>query len=201
MAVPLESPRTGEDYESAPEPTAIHFYDVSDPEAPVFRSQFIPKNSNGETISVAGTLGITPLPNGRYLMVLTGGSNNHSWFFFRSNVDDLSRTDLTWEQVRTPLGPQNEDAHQTLNFLREGNINGDLYIAGARGRLLADRDKFDLYKIVCKKADETVSPNCDPGDLIDIIPINVNKGGKCEPLVRQFGVAELCCRIDVLHFP
>ena len=62
-----------------------------------------------------------------------------------------------------------------LNFLGEGNITGDLYIAGARGRLLADRDKFDLYKIVCKKADETVSPNCDPGDLIDIIPINVNK--------------------------
>lgn len=175
MAVPLESPRTGEGYESAPEPTAIQFYDVSDPEAPVFRSQFIPKNSNGETISVAGTLGITPLPNGRYLMVLTGGSENHSWFFFRSNVDDLSRTDLTWEQVRTPLGPDTEDAHQTLNFLREGNINGDLYIAGARGRLLADRDKIDLYKIVCKKEDETNSPNCDPGDLIDIVPINVNK--------------------------
>ena len=175
MAVPLESPRTGENYESAPEPTAIQFYDVSDPEAPVFRSQFIPKNSAGQTISVAGTLGITPLPNGRYLMVLTGGSENHSWFFFRSNVDDLSRTDLTWEQVRTPLGPDTEDAHQTLNFLREGNINGDLYIAGARGRLLADRDKVDLYKIVCKKEDETKSPNCDPGDLIDIVPINVNK--------------------------
>ena len=175
LAVPLESRRTGEDYESAPEPTAIQFYDVSDPEAPVFKSQFIPKNSNGETISVAGTLGITPLPNGRYLMVLTGGSSNHSWFFFRSNVDDLSRTDLTWEQVRTPLGPDTEDAHQTLNFLREGNINGDLYIAGARGRLLADRDKFDLYKIVCLNANAENSPNCNPGDEIQIIPINVNK--------------------------
>lgn len=175
LAVPLESRRTGEDYESAPEPTAIQFYDVSDPEAPVFRSQFIPKNSQGQTISVAGTLGITPLPNGRYLMVLTGGSENATWFFFRSNVDDLSRTDLTWEQVDSPAGPGTEDAHQTLNFLREGNINGDLYIAGARGRLVANRDKIDLYKIACVNAAGENSPNCNPGDDVLTIPININK--------------------------
>src|SRR5262245_10750779 len=153
LAIPLESPRQfGKEvdlelcekfddqaaceryynYERAPHRTAIHFYDVSVPEEPKFRSQFIPKNSAGETLSVAGVVGITPLPNGKYLMVITGGSSNHSWFFYRSNVDDLSRTDLSWEQVHTPLGPETETAHQTLNFLREGSIEGDLYIAGAR---------------------------------------------------------------------
>ena len=155
-------------YERAPERTAIHFYDVSDPEAPVFKSQFIPKNSAGETLSVAGVVGITPLPNGRYLMVITGGSSNHSWFFYRSNVDDLSRTDLTWEQVRTPLGPETQTAHQTLNFLREGSIDGDLYIAGARGRIL-DASFIDLYKI------EGLTKNFEPGEDITITPINVNR--------------------------
>ena len=58
-------------YEQAPHRTAVHFYDVSDPEAPVFKSQFIPFNSNGETVSVAGTIAITPLPNGK----LSDGAN------------------------------------------------------------------------------------------------------------------------------
>ncbi|HET9530701.1 MAG TPA: hypothetical protein VFQ92_10135 [Blastocatellia bacterium] len=168
MAVALEAPREGEDYESAPDRTAIQFYDVSDPEAPVFKSQFVPKNSNGETLSVCGNVGITPLPNGRYLMVTTGGTKNHSWFFYRSNVNDLSSEDLTWEQVDTPLGPMTLSAHQTLNFLREGNIEGTLYIAGARGHIL-DGDRIDLYKIV----GNTV--NFEPGETIDIIPVNENK--------------------------
>lgn len=156
-------------YERAPDRTAIQFYDVSDPEAPVFRSQFVPRNSAGETLGGAGVLGITPLPNGRYLMVISFGSSNNSWFFYRSNVDDLSRTDLTWEQVRTPLAPDTQDAHQTLNFIREGNIDGTLYIAGARGRLLADRDKIDLYRI------DGVTKNFEPGEDITITEINVNK--------------------------
>jgi hypothetical protein len=97
---------------------------------------------------VAGVVGITPLPNGRYLMVITGGTSNHSWFFYRSNVNDLSRTDLTWEQVRTPLGPETHHAHQTLNFLREGSIEGDLYIASARGAALnRDRSTYTEYAL------------------------------------------------------
>ena len=172
-------------YERAPDRSAIQFYDLSDPENPVFRSQFIPKNSAGETLGGAGVLGITPLPNGRYLMVISFGSENHSWFFYRSNVDDLSRTDLTWQQVHTPLGPVTEDAHQTLNFLREGSIEGDLYIAGARGRIAASRDKIDLYKIV----GDTV--NYEPGETIDIIPVNVNKPITTRPSVDGKKLASL----------
>src|SRR5215471_9809123 len=65
-------------YERAPDRSAIQFYDLSDPENPVFKSQFIPKNSAGQTLGGAGVLGITPLPNGRYLMVISFGSENHS---------------------------------------------------------------------------------------------------------------------------
>ena len=155
-------------YERAPDRTAIQFYDVSDPEAPVFKSQFIPKNSNGETLGGAGVLGITPLPNGLYLMVISFGSENNSWFFYRSNVDDLSSKDLTWQQVRTPLGPETHHAHQTLNFLREGSIEGDLYIAGARGRVF-DSCFIDLYKI------EGLTKNFEPGEDITITPINTNR--------------------------
>jgi hypothetical protein len=152
-------------YERATEPTLIQFYDVSNPEEPIFKSQFVPKNSNGETLSKAGVVGITPLPNGRYLMVITGGSSNHTWFFYRSNVNDLSAPNLTWEQVRSPLAPETADAHQTLNFLREGNINGRLFLAGARGHVeigpwFEDRERIDLYEINCQ------TPNCEPGEEI-----------------------------------
>ena len=162
-------------YERAPDRTAIQFYDVSDPEAPVFRSQFIPKNSNGETLNGVGVVGITPLKNGRYLMVITGGSN-HSWFFYRSTISDLSSEDLSWQQVRTPLGPVTQDAHQTLNFLREGSIDGDLYIAAARGHaIFADHDKIDLYKIQCFTSNGEPSVNYEPGEDITFDEINVNK--------------------------
>ena len=154
-------------YERAQSETAVHFYDISDPEEPKFRSQFIPRNSAGENISKVGVVAITPLPNGRYLMVISGGEHNHTWFFYRSTVNDLSSPNLSWEQVRSPLGPVTEDAHQTLNFLREGNIEGDLYIAGARGHVefgpfFTDRDRIDLYKIDC------VTKNCEPGEDITV---------------------------------
>lgn len=153
-------------YERAPDRTLIQFYDVSDPEGPVFRSQFVPKNSNGETLSRAGVVGITPLPNGRYLMVITGGGGN-SWFFYRSTETDLSSRTLGWEQVDTPLAPQVQDPHQTLNFIREKDINGDLYIAGARGHvelgpLFEDRERIDLYRVECE------TDNCEPGEEITI---------------------------------
>ena len=152
-------------YERATEPTLIHFYDVSNPEEPVFKSQFVPKNSAGQTLSKAGVVAITPLPNGKYLMVITGGSENNTWFFYRSLGTDLSSPTLTWEQVRSPEAPNTEDAHQTLNFLREGDINGRLFLAGARGHVeigpwFEDRERIDLYEIEC----ETV--NCEPGEDI-----------------------------------
>lgn len=153
-------------YEAATNGNMIQFYDISTPEEPVFKSQFTPRNSAGENLSKIGVVGITPLKNGKYLMVVTGGGGN-SWFFYRSLGTDLSSKDLTWEQVRSPLAPSVEDPHQTLNFIREGNIDGRLFIAGARGHVeigpwYEDRERIDLYEV------DTASHNFEPGEDITI---------------------------------
>jgi hypothetical protein len=154
-------------YESATNGNIVQFYDISNPEEPQFRSQFTPRNTAGENLSKLGVVGITPLKNGKYLMVVTGGGGN-SWFFYRSLGTDLASEDLTWEQVRSPLAPEVTDPHQTLNFIREGNIDGRLFIAGARGHVeigpwYEDRERIDLYEVV------NASKNFEPGEDISFI--------------------------------
>ena len=171
LAVPLETPRPGGywsdyllcinndqeacvryySYEKSTNGNIIQFYDVSDPEDPKFLSQFTPRNSSGENLSKLGVVGITPLKNNKYLMVVTGGAG-HSWQFYRSIGTDLASEDLTWEQVRSEVAPVTADPHNTLNFIREGNIEGRLFIAGARGRVDIgpidfDRERIDLYQV------------------------------------------------------
>ncbi|HEX6126273.1 MAG TPA: hypothetical protein VFZ23_12940 [Pyrinomonadaceae bacterium] len=186
LAVALETPRPGgywsdyilcvqgsteacdryNSYEKSTNGNIVQFYDISNPEEPKFLSQFTPRNSAGENLSKLGVVGITPLQNGKYLMVVTGGGGN-SWFFYRSLGTDLSSEDLTWEQVRTPLAPEVDDPHQTLNFIREENIDGRLFIAGARGHVeigpwYEDRERIDLYEV------STPSKNFEPGEDITI---------------------------------
>jgi hypothetical protein len=45
-------------------------------------------------------------------------------------------------------GGGNGNPHQTLQFIREGTINGSLFLAGARGRIFGD-DFIDLYRVEC----------------------------------------------------
>lgn len=171
-------------YEAAPNETLIQFYDVSDPEHPQFRSQFVPKNSSAETLAGAGVLALTPLANGRYLMMVTGGKNT-TLFFYRSTLTDLADPALSWELVRSLPGPDVEDAHQTLHFLRQGDINGQLYLAGARGIIFFDdRDRIDLYKVDCQ------SPaNCAPGE--DITMTVKYNGRRITPLAPTGGFTKL----------
>jgi hypothetical protein len=154
-------------YEQATNGNIVQFYDISNPEEPQFKSQFTPRNTAGENLSKLGVVGITPLKNGKYLMVVTGGGGN-SWFFYRSVGTDLASEDLTWEQVRSPLAPEVADPHQTLNFIREGNIDGRLFIAGARGHVeigpwYEDRERIDLYEVV------NASKNFEVGEDISFI--------------------------------
>jgi len=156
-------------YERAPFPTVVMFFDVSNPEAPVFRSQFAPTLSDGTPFAKLGVVGVTPLPGGRYLMVVAGGEEPENFYFYRSTIGDLSSPDLAWELVsETTPAPDTEDAHQTLNFLREGNIDGPLFLAGIRGHAaFGDRDRIDLYRVLCE------TPDCEPGEQIDL-PVVVN---------------------------
>lgn len=170
-------------YQRATYETLIMFFDVSNPEAPVFKSQFAPRLANGTLFEKAGAVAITPLPNGLYLMVVIG-NNNSDFHFFRSTIADLSSEFLDWEPVDRHPGPGEDDDHQTLNFLREGNIDGRLYLAGARGRVdlpftSSDRDRIDLYEVTC------ASPECNPGE--DIGLTRVHTGQRIAPFPNTGG--------------
>jgi hypothetical protein len=154
-------------YDVAPHPTAIMFFDVSDPEAPVFKSQFAPLDGpegdpDSRPLLGADGLGVTPLPGGRYLMAVKGGFDEADpIFFYRSTSGDLSSPDLAWELVSRTKVPRVADSHQTFQFLREGNIGGDLYMAGVRGHpVFGDHDRIDLYHVECD------TPDCAPGEEV-----------------------------------
>lgn len=158
-------------YDVAPHPTAILFFDVSDPEDPAFRSQFAPMDGpaddpDSKPLKGADGLGVTPLPNGLYLMAVKGGFEDEDpIFFYRSTIGDLSSPDLEWEFVAETTVPEVEDSHQTLQFLREGSIEGDLYMAGARGTpnpFASDRDRIDLFHVNC------ITKNCAPGEGVEV---------------------------------
>ncbi len=168
-------------YQVAPNPTLIMFFDVSDPEAPVFKSMFAPRRPlpDGSPLEGAGFVGVTPLPqvpgepDCRYLAVTTGGSHPSFLYFYRSSFDGLNSSNLTWEPLATAPYPDVADAHQTMQFLREGDVNGDLYLAGIRGNantvLHDDRDKIDLRRVVCTDPSTgEADPLCLPGDEISL---------------------------------
>ncbi len=160
LVVALESP-----YDGGPDALFV-FYDISDPENPAFLSAFDPEEEGVKS----GSAGITPLANGHYLLVVTGGHNETVWFYESLSPDgtltgsptDLTSPTLDWvlKDIWQPdAGSEdadyleqdwpNEPAHQTLQFLREGDINGALYLAGAHG-VAGDptaQDIMDLYRV------------------------------------------------------
>jgi hypothetical protein len=123
----------------------------------------------------AGRTGM-PCPSGRYLLALTGGNNSRIDFYVSTATEDdgstdLARSNLSWtwldkweadpgvdcqnfvctprlsdDEGRLGVNWPTDDAHQGLQFLREGNLNGALYLAGARGAAFGD-DFIDLYRV------------------------------------------------------
>jgi hypothetical protein len=158
--VPIPVPEC--EYERAESPTQIMFFDVRDPEAPVFKSRFPLVHPNGDPFEKAGVVAITPLPNNLYLMAVTGG-DGETVHFFRSTIGDLTSPELSWQFVNTTSPEVDDDPLQTLQFLRQGDINGQLYIAGVRGHPAfgSDHDKADLYSFNCQ------TPNCEPGETLE----------------------------------
>jgi hypothetical protein len=164
------------DYDVAPHQSVVLFFDVSDPEAPVFKSQFAPLDGpaddlNSKPLHDADGLGVTPLPGGLYLMAVKGGNEQADpLYFYRSTTGDLASPDLRWEFVSWTKVSHVRDSHQTFQFLREGDIHGTLYMAGARGNpVFGDRDRIDLYRVEC------VTEDCAPGEQIELILV---VGGK-----------------------
>lgn len=164
---------------------SILFFDVSNPESPRFITKFDPPDLAGDANAEFGAdpVGLTAMraPNGeccRYLMIVAGGPANKEIRFFRSlpepgrETTDLRSDNLDWERVGfgtyteaqletqhclgadwpTGSGP----THQMLNLVREGGLDGDLYIVGGRnetidiplvGNVPFGDELTDLYKV------------------------------------------------------
>jgi len=129
---------------------------VSDPEHPSLLSWFDPRELAPG--AKTGVVGITQLADGRFLMVLTGGDADYLWFFETTAADPLNlrsptlqwKLVTTWDPGVANLGaewPSGLGTHQSLQFLREGDINGTLYLAGARGLIAVGDDLLDLYRV------------------------------------------------------
>jgi hypothetical protein len=144
----------------------IQFLDVTDPERPRVTSKFAPIKPGTE----AGVVALTPCGAGRvsgrcttghYLLAISGGSSNSTVHFYESNVNDLSRSDLSWTLMHTwhddDLLAGEWHAHQTLQFLQQTNLGGALFLAGARGPGRNDPDYIDLYSVTIGD-DEATSP-------------------------------------------
>jgi len=156
-------------YDFATDPSIVMFFDVSDPENPVFKSQFVPVDESGRRLLNADGLGVTALPDDRYLLVVTSGFEDDAYHFYRSTLGDLSSPALSWEYVGNAPAPSTGDnINQSLNFVRQGNINGHLYLAGARGHITVgplyhNQDRIGLYEVKC------ATPACAPGDQVTLI--------------------------------
>lgn len=179
LAVPLETPYGGD-----PDMNEVVFIDVSNPETPTFISSMPVQTSDDFT---AGLVAITTQPNGHYLMLLAGLANKEVRFF-ESDGTDLKDPTLTWSPKHTwfpeddpvdpgcqlvPPSPTFPDgvyrgwpdgglfdvAHQSLNFVREGSPNGDLFLIGGRSTSQVPglgEDWFDLFRVVPDGSEFTV---------------------------------------------
>ena len=160
------------DYERASSPSLIMFFDVSIPEDPIFKSQFVPVDANGAALPFADGVAVTALPGGLYLLAVTEGfEGTDPIYFYRSLSGDLASPALSWEYVGQAPGPNgDEDAHQSLHFIREGTIDGDLYLGAARGHPAfgSDHDKIDLYRVHCETPEGDLDVNCAPGGQITL---------------------------------
>jgi hypothetical protein len=160
LAIGLEGPLGSETREDI-----VVFLDVSNPESPKILGE-LSLAPHGDAASLAA---LTKTAYSTYVLIVTGRNNDYLWVF-ESTSTDFSDPGFAWNfldewsesQDETYLGaswPSDLCAwndwdcnhpHQTLNFVREGSLAGDLYIIGIRnksgGGPFDDDDYFDLYR-------------------------------------------------------
>jgi len=139
LAVPLENPRPGN-----PNPTAVAFYDITQPRFPRHLSTLLMPWSN------AGAVAVTRLESGQYLLLTGGWSAGDVWvaylsdgtslrdpgltwsfaFFFDAAVNDFGNPDFSWPHM---IGPcDGHDSYQNLTFVT--SVSGALYLIGTTKR-------------------------------------------------------------------
>lgn len=175
LAIGAENPFADEDPSNR---AVVLFVDVSDPENPIFLTRFDPPDLEGAGNAEFGAdpVGLTAIRAAdgaccRYLLIVAGGPDNKEARFFRSLPDagrttsDLKSPALSWEQVGRYSESQIESClgadwptgtpvqHQMLNLVRQGDLDGPLFLVGGRrnGLILNsfadDEEYLDLYEV------------------------------------------------------
>jgi hypothetical protein len=144
LAVPLSKPGAGD------EAMRIQFVDITEPAAPQPLRSF--EVTDGNSNFGVGLVALTPVRNPfgagqRYLMALAGEGGQELRLFRSLSSDpevdsaasDLKDKTLDWEPLGRFTGAElgsfwpccSSQSHQTLNFVREGSLDGALYLVGA----------------------------------------------------------------------
>lgn len=179
LAVALESPMSEFLQEPIDPKNEILFVDVSDPENPhpIKDTSHVGEPLYPRPIKTlpmgqqAGLVGIAPIGGPgeccRFVLAVTGGKNTKLRFYRTlepaSGLDDPT---LTWEEtgtyeagstlspgvLRTCTGnrwPLGSSSDQSLNFVREGGLDGRLFLLGARNTRpgTGGSDYFDLWEV------------------------------------------------------
>ena len=169
LAVPLSKPGAGD------EPMRIQFIDISEPAVPSPLSSFVVTGGNSNF--GAGLVALTPVqnpsgPGQRYLMAIAGEGGQELRLYRSLSTDpddedaasDLKSGNLQWEEINSFTGTElgsfwpccSSQSHQTLNFVREGTVNGTLdgalYLIGAFNDTSVifpggGTDFFTLYRV------------------------------------------------------
>ncbi len=201
LALAMDTPMGNVDFGLPMPRSQIMFFDVTDPESPQFTSKFVPQDHNNQVLGAADAVGVTPLPGGRHLLAIGSGFLT-TIHFYRSRLDahgvavKLDDPELRWEYVgnATIPPPGVSDAHQNLQFLRQGDITGPLFLAGSRGYypgVSYEQDRIDLYEVRCYTSGNVGDPDCAPTGSLDLGNEPVYNGRRLRPFPTSGGGEEI----------
>ena len=170
LIVPLSRPYTEGDPKNL-----FLFIDISNPESPSPLSTFDPLSvSDPNSEFGVGEVAVAPVlnpmgPGVRYILLVAGESNRDIRLYRSKPTKDDGSTDLKslnlkWEFIRswsretvTDTGPNawpccGSQSHQMFNFVRQENLNGPLFLIGARNdssviEPFGGKDFLHLYKV------------------------------------------------------
>jgi hypothetical protein len=176
LAVALSKPGDGD------APMRIQFVDITEPAVPRPLSSFVV--TEGSSNFGVGVVALTPVRNPfgagqRYLMALAGEGGQELRLYRSLSTDtndqngasDLKSKDLDWEELGRFTGAElgsfwpccSSQSHQTLNFVRQGSLDGALYLIGAYNTdpVLypgGGTDYFTLYRVNVDAQGNPASP-------------------------------------------
>ncbi len=131
------------------EKSEVHFYDVSDPNAPKHFQEFI---SRGKTVGKATAVALCRLANDHYLCGVLAGDPRRIDFYMSRDTDfrnGFRPMRKTWLWTDLVPARSRDPRYQSINFLFSDS--GELFMVGTESALLApfeNADRADLFSVV-----------------------------------------------------